>query len=584
MPARLWTLNAWGASWSDARLNPPPRDKSRARIALIGFFSFAMFAGLCGRLVWIEFHPNPHHAADGAALEAAAPRPEILDRNGELLASSIPTSSVFAEPKNINDPDEAAELLSAVLPRIDVTELRATLPSKKGFAWIARHVTPEQQAEVFRLGIPGVKFWPDNMRVYPNGTLAAHVLGATDLDGKGIAGVEKYIDDQGFAALASSGMPIKSEDLKPLALSIDLRVQHVLRDELENGLVKFKAKAAAGVVYDVTTGEVLALASLPDFDPANPADALKPDNINRLTVGVYEMGSTFKALTVAMALDSGKFGINSTFDTSAGQIRYGRQVIHEYHGNGGRLTVPEVFLHSSNIGAAKMALGVGVEGHQAFLRKMGILDRLRTELPESAAPIVPEHWGELNTMTISFGHGLAVAPLQAVMAVGALVNGGNLIKPTFLKRTAEEAARDAVPVIKPETSEALRYIMRLNAVAGTAKAVNIPGYFVGGKTGTAEKVFHGRYVHNRLFTTFMAALPSDKPRYLFLTVMDEPQGLAETHGHAEAAWNAGEVTGRVIERAMPFLMPPMPVAPVDPFPTMARLHAWGMDKEVATSR
>jgi len=528
------TARIWEVAWPDAPREPPWRDKTGSRIVVIGLVLFALFTALPGRMLWLHAHPKLGHGAKSALLEAAPPRPDVVDRNGTPLAISIETSSIFAEPKKILDPDEAAELLSAVLPHVDTGELRAALSSKKGFAWIARHVTPQQQAEVFRLGIPGVKFWPDHKRIYPNRSLAAHVLGAADLDGKGIAGIEKYIDESGFAALADSGMPIKQEDLKPLTLSIDTRIQHALRDELESGLVKFKAKAAAGVVYDVTTGEVLALASLPDFDPADPADALNPDNINRLTVGVYEMGSTFKALTVAMALDSGKFDINSTFDTSAGQIRYNKQVIHEYHGNDGRLTVPEVFLHSSNIGAAKMALGVGVEGHQAFLRKMGILDRLRTELPESAQPILPAHWGE--------------------------------------------AARDAAPVVAPETSEALRYIMRLNAVAGTARAANVPGYFVGGKTGTAEKVFHGRYVHNRLFTTFMAALPSDKPRYLFLTLMDEPQGLPETHGHAEAAWNSGDVTGKVIARAAPFMMAPMTEAPVDPFPTMARLGAWGMEK------
>jgi cell division protein FtsI (penicillin-binding protein 3) len=495
----------------------------------------------------------------------------------------VKTSSVFAEPRKIIDPDEAAELLSAVLPNVDASALRATLASKKkGFAWIARHVTPEQQEEVFRLGIPGIDLRPDYRRIYPNGTLAAHVLGAADIDGKGISGIEKYIDGQGFGALADSGLPIENDDLKPVSLSLDLRVQHVLRDELQNGLVRFKAQAAAGVVYDVTTGEVLALASLPDFDPANPADALDPDRINRLTVGVYEMGSTLKALTVAMALDSGKVGINSTFDTSAREIRWGKQVIHEYHGKGGSLTVPEVFLQSSNIGAAKMALAVGVEGQQDFLRKLGMLDRLRTELPESAAPILPARWSELSAMTIAFGHGLAVAPLQAVMAVGASVNGGELIKPTFLKRSGDGAAVEAEPVIKPETSEALRYIMRLNAVEGTAKAANVPGYFVGGKTGTAEKVFHGRYDKTRVFTTFMAILPADKPRYLFLTVMDEPQAIPQTHGHAEAAWNAGEVAGKVIARATPFLTPPLTEAPADPFPTMRRLHAWGIDREART--
>jgi cell division protein FtsI (penicillin-binding protein 3) len=237
-----------------------------------------------------------------------------------------------------------------------------------------------------------------------------------------------------------------------------------------------------------------------------------------------------------------------------------------------------VFLHSSNIGSAKMALSVGVPGHQAFLRKLGMLDRLRTELPESAAPIVPSHWGELNTMTISFGHGIAVAPLQAVAAVGALVNGGKLLRPTFLKRTAAEAQAAAEQVVKPETSEALRYIMRLNAVEGSAKKALVPGFYVGGKTGTAEKVIHGRYDHNRLFTTFMAISPADAPRYLFLTVMDEPQGIPETFGQAAAAWNSGAVTGKVIERVAPMLLTPRFDPPANPFPVMAHLHAWGSEK------
>jgi cell division protein FtsI (penicillin-binding protein 3) len=287
------------------------------------------------------------------------------------------------------------------------------------------------------------------------------------------------------------------------------------------------------------------------------------------------MGSTFKALTTAMALDSGKYNINSTLDARSA-LRYGKFKIGDFHGTNRVLTVPEVFIHSSNIGTARMALGVGVEGHKAFLRKMGQLDRLRTELPESAEPIVPSRWGELNTMTIAFGHGLAVAPLQAAMATGALMNGGYLMTPTFLKRSEEDAKKFGIRVIKPETSEAMRYVMRLNAERGSAKKAEVAGYYVGGKTGTAEKVIGGRYSKNRLFTTFMAIAPSDKPRYLFMTLMDEPKGLPETHGYATSGWNASPVTGRIIERVAPILgLPPRFEAPVQPFPVMARMGAWG---------
>ena len=257
-------------------------------------------------------------------------------------------------------------------------------------------------------------------------------------------------------------------------------------------------------------------------------------------------------------------------------MRFGRQVIKEYHGTGRTLTVPEVFLHSSNMGSIKMALAVGVEGHKAFLRKMMQLDRMTTELPESAAPIVPQRWGEINTATIAFGHGLAVAPLQALSAVAALVNGGYLMKPTFLKRSEEEARQVATRVIKPETSEAMRFIMRLNGEKGSARKADIAGYFVGGKTGTAEKVINGRYAKNKNFTTFTAIAPSDKPKYLFLAIYDEPKGYAESGGYSTAAWNAGVTTGRVIERAGPILgLNPRFDPPPLPFPLMARLGAWG---------
>jgi cell division protein FtsI (penicillin-binding protein 3) len=287
------------------------------------------------------------------------------------------------------------------------------------------------------------------------------------------------------------------------------------------------------------------------------------------------MGSTFKAITTAMALDSGRFTINSMLDARSG-LRYGKFTIGDYHGTNRVLTVPEVFIHSSNIGTARMALGVGVEGHKAFLKRMGQLDRLKTELPENAEPIVPPRWGELNTVTIAFGHGIAVAPLQAMAAVAALVNGGQMIPPTFVKRTAEEAKHLGTQVIKPETSEAMRYVMRLNAEKGSATKAAVPGFYVGGKTGTAEKVIGGRYVKNRLLTTFMAISPSDKPRYLFLTILDEPQGLPETYGFATSGWNSAPVTGNVIERVGPMLgIPPRFEAPQQPFPLMTRLGAWG---------
>jgi cell division protein FtsI (penicillin-binding protein 3) len=264
------------------------------------------------------------------------------------------------------------------------------------------------------------------------------------------------------------------------------------------------------------------------------------------------MGSTFKALTLAMALDSGRISLSSSFDARM-PLRYGKFEIHDFHAQRRVLTVPEIFTYSSNIGTARMALSLGVEYHKAFLKKLGQLDRLRTELPESAEPLVPKRWGELNTVTIAFGHGLSVAPLQAVMGISALVNGGKLIPPTFLKRDQAEADRLAKRVIKPETAEKMRYLMRLNVEKGTATRANVMGYYVGGKTGTSDKVVGGRYSKTKVLTSFTAIVPADKPRYLLLIMLDEPQGLPETHGFSTSGWNAVPVGAKVIERVAPLL-------------------------------
>jgi cell division protein FtsI (penicillin-binding protein 3) len=547
-------------------------DKSAFRIRLAAWVFLAVYGIIAGKLIDFGLRPDPPQSIKRAAADAvAAARPDILDRNGEILATDVKVMSVFAEPRRLIDKDEAVELLTAVLPDVDAGELRERLGSRKGFVWVKRAITPKQQQEVYHLGLPGVGFLPENKRVYPNGPVAAHVLGFANLDGIGISGLEKYIDGQGLADLHGAGFSLTPETLKPITTSLDLKVTYAVRDELAKGIAKFKAKAGAAAILDVNTGEVIAMASLPDYDPNTPADALDPNHINRLSVGVYEMGSTFKAISIAMALDLGKVTLRSRID-ARDSLRYGHFTIHDFHATHRVLSVPEVFTYSSNIGAARMALMAGVEAHKAFLNKMGQLSRLRTELPESAEPIVPKNWGELNTMTIAFGQGLNVAPLQAMMAVGALANGGFLITPTFLKRNEEDMKKDAPRVIKPETSEAMRYLMRLNAEIGTAKIADIQGYFVGGKTGTADKIIHGHYSKDKVFTTFMAILPSDKPKYLYLTLLDEPQGLPENGGYHTAAYNAGSVAGKIIERTGPLLgLPPRPDLPTQPFPLLAKL-------------
>jgi cell division protein FtsI (penicillin-binding protein 3) len=526
--------------------------KSKARLGLAILIFSLGYAVVAGRLVMFAAVPDTHLGRRATTQDAVATaRPDILDRNGEILATDVRAPSLFAEPNRIIDVDEATELLTAVLPDLDATELRERLASKRHFVWLKRDITPSQRAEIYRLGLPGIGFLPENKRVYPDGAEVSHVIGLVNIDNQGIAGMEKWLDGSGLADLHLAGLATDRLQ-EPVELALDLRVQHALRDELMKAKDRFKAKAAAGVIMAVRTGEIVSMVSVPDFDPNDPREARDPSRINRLTTGVYEMGSTFKALTLAMALDSGKVNLNSTFDAH-GPMHFGKFTIHDDHPQDRFLTLPEIFTYSSNIGAAKVALSMGVDAHKAFLKKMGQLDRLRTELPESAEPLVPRHWGELNTITIAFGHGLSVAPLQAVMGISALMNGGFLIPPTFLRRTEEQAMAVATRVVKPDTSDKMRYLMRLNAEKGTAKQADVPGYYVGGKTGTSEKVFGGRYSHDRVLNSFTAVLPADNPRYLLLIMLDEPQGLPETHGFRTSGWNAVPTGGAVIARVAPLL-------------------------------
>ena len=553
-----------------------PRDVTRVTRARIGLLilGFALlFAVIAARLVQLAVFPDAHIARRGTIGDAiSASRPDVLDREGRLLATDIKSASLYAEPRRIIDVPDAVDRLTAILPDLDTREVRERLSSKRGFAWLKREISPAQRAAIHRLGLPGIGFLRESRRVYPAGAEFSHVIGLVNVDNQGIAGLEKWIDGGGLAELRLAGLTT-DKTLKPVSLAVDLSVQHAVRDELAAALTRYQAAGAAGLVLDVRTGEIVSMASLPDFDPNQPRGLHDKSKLNRLTTGVFEMGSTFKALTLAMALDSGKFQLGSPVDARL-PLQYGRFTIHDFHGQKRMLSLAEVFTYSSNIGAARLALAHGVEAHQAFLKKMGQLDRLRTELPESAAPLVPKNWGELNTVTIAFGHGLSVAPLQAVMATAALVNGGYLIPPTFLKRTEEEAKKFAVRVIKPETSEKMRYLFRLNVERGTARRAEVPGYYVGGKTGTTEKVEAGRYVKNKRLTAFMGVFPTDAPRYLVLVMLDEPKGTPETRGEATSGLNAVPTGGRIIARIGPLLgMAPRELPPAERLFTVAQRGA-----------
>lgn len=522
--------------------------RARNRLFMTMGVVFAIYGAIGVRLIQLGVIEEP--VVNLPQSRPTASRPDILDRNGEVLATDIKTASLFAEPRRIVDIDEAIEKLQTVLPDLNYNQTYRRLDSQAGFVWLRRQLSPRQQADILALGVPGLGFRTEKRRFYPGGSTASHILGLVNIDNKGIAGMEKYIDDQGLADLQALGLA-GPDTLEPVKLSIDLRAQHVLHDELAGALERYHAVAAGGVVLDARTGEVVAMASLPDYDPNNPYNALEKDRLNRMSAGVFEMGSTFKLFTTAMALDSGLVGLNSTFDATK-PLRVGRFTINDFHGKRRVLTVPEIFIYSSNIGTAKMAEVVGVPAHRDFLKRTGLLDRMKTELPEVAQPTEPKEWKRLHSITISYGHGVATTPLQTAVAAVAMVNGGKYIPPTFLKRTEEEAMQVAEQVISPDTSAKIRYLFRLNVEKGSGSRAGVPGYYVGGKTGTAEKVVSGRYSNDKRFNAFLAAYPSNDPRYVVAIVIDEPEperpGIGATSG-----LNTAPVAGNVIRRTAALL-------------------------------
>ena len=529
-----------------ARMATGGRARNRMLMTMAVFFGIY---GLIGaRLVYFGLL-DP--AGDGGpAVHIQASRPDIVDRNGEVLATDIKTASLFAEPRRIVDADEALEKLSSVLPDLDYEQTYHKLRSDAGFVWLRRQLTPRQEADIMALGIPGIGFRTEKRRFYPGGALASHILGLVDIDNKGIAGMEKYIDSLGLADLRATGLATP-DDLKPFRLSLDVRVQHIVHDELTRAMERYHAIAAGAVVMSARTGEVLAMASLPDYDPNNPVHAHEKDRLNRMSAGVYEMGSTFKGFTTAMAMDVGSVTLKDSFDASR-PLKVGKFTINDFHGKGRVLSVPEIFIYSSNIGTARMAETVAIEDHRAFFRRIGLLDRMKTELPEVARPEEPAEWKRINRITISFGHGVATTPLQTAMAAGAVINGGILHNPTFLPRSEAEAEQTGERVLKESTSRAMRYLFRLNVEQGSGKRAGVTGYFVGGKTGTAEKVVNGRYSRDKRFNAFLAAFPVDDPDYVVLVILDEPKPEKPGMG-ATAGVNTAQVVGNIIRRSAPLL-------------------------------
>lgn len=519
---------------------------AKVRLMYASALFAAFFLAISARLVDLTLfqESNDSDIKTSAELNAATfGRANIIDRNGTLLASSLATASLYANPKDILDVADAVEKLSGVLPDLNKKDLQARLSSKKSFVWIKRNLTPEQHYKVHLLGLPGFSFQREDRRVYPLSRLTSHVLGFTDVDNKGIAGIEKSFDTY------------LRKSTQPLQLTIDTRVQNILRDELQRAIRDFTAKGGAGIVMDARSGEILGMVSLPDFDPHNTGSAPDEARFNRATLGVYEMGSTFKIFNTAMALDSGKVHMHDRFDATQ-PIRIGRHKISDYHPQNRWLDVEEIFEHSSNIGSVRMAQVVGTVHQKAFLTQLGLLHPATVELPEIGNPMIPARWSETTLMTVSFGYGISVTPIQLIRASAAIVNGGILPDATLVKRKNENGV-NGVRVVSENTSRQMRDLLRDVVTKGTGKNADVQGYFVGGKTGTAEKHSVGGYAQKKLISSFVGTFPIQDPQYIILAMIDEPVGNKASFGFATAGYVAAPAVSRIVARMAPLLgLPP----------------------------
>ena len=488
----------------------------------------------------LDYTPSPAKPSasdsDGGMPGAVSmARADIVDRNGEVLATSLPTVSLFAKTSELLDTQDAAAKLATVLTDLDAEETAERLASPKAFVYLRRNLTPRQEYDVNALGIPGLYFEKGERRVYPHGNLSAHVVGITDIDNQGLSGIEKRFEER------------LTNDHSPLHLSLDIRMQTIVHNELATSVDDFKALGGVAVVMDAKTSEVLAMVSLPDFDPNDPPSPTDPSMFNRATKGVYEMGSTFKLFNTAAALDYGTATLNSSYDARA-PFHFHDAVIHDAHSENRWLDVAEILIHSSNIGAARMAVDLGTNNQRTFLTKVGMTDPLPIELPEVGRPQVPNPWREINTITIAFGHGLSVTPLHLVTGVSALINGGEYHPPTLLP---VNDAPTGMRIEKPKTANAMRLLMREVVESGTGKYADVPGYEVGGKTGTAEKAVRGGYAKKSVLSSFIADFPTSDPRYVVLVMIDEPQGTQESHGAITGGWTAAPAVRRIIAAIAP---------------------------------
>lgn len=534
-------------------------ETARNRIIFVMALFTLGFLTLVGKLISVgvfQASSTAYYQSANVNTSLLMARADIVDRNGVILATNLKSPSLAVVPKNLKTaPEELAVEVSSILPELSYDDALKILKTERNHHWIKRNLTPKQLFEIRKIGDPGLVTSDAEKRIYPHGRLAAHVLGSVDFDNKPSSGVELYFNDR----LAN---PEFSE--QPLQLSLDLRLQHILNQELNTNMEKFSAIGAAGIIMDVSTGEILALTSLPDFDPNDTNGPQSLSQMNKILQGVYELGSGFKTFTIAAGIEYDVVGLSDGYDATK-PVRIGRFTIRDDHPKERWLNIPEIFAYSSNIGTLKLAEDIGVERQQEFFEKLGLFEKAEIEIHEKSAPLLPSQWGPTELATTSYGHGIAVTPLHMASGVSAMVNGGRLNPATLLRKdtsttngintvsSVDNPDTNGTQVISPKTSEIMRNMLHLVVEHGTGKNAKVDGYLIGGKTGTANKVVNGGYDRRAVISSFISVFPIDEPKYLVFAMLDEPQGIKETFNLRTAGMTAAPMVGNIIRRVGPMM-------------------------------
>ncbi len=531
------------------------RAESRLSVLVLAFLAAFLTVGI--RLGVMAAGDPSEPVAENYSSKIMTQRADIIDRNGAILATNLVTDSLYAQPPLMIDKAHAAQQLAIIFPDLKAEDLLADFQSKRKFIWLQRKLSPEQRQAVHDIGEPGLLFGPREMRLYPNGTLAAHILGGASFGREGVSSAE-VIGVAGVENQFDEFLRDPAMQGKPLQLSIDLTVQAATQRVLAGGMKMMNAKAAAAVLMDVHTGEVIALVSLPDFDPNNrPRPAVTGDAsdsvlFNHASQGLYELGSTFKLFTAAIALEDKIVGPNGMVNIK-GPLKWGKFTVRDFHNYGSTLSLTDVIVKSSNIGSARLAMEFGGGRQQAFLDSIGMFSPVPIELVEArqSRPLLPKHWSELSTMTVSYGHGIAASPLHLAAAYSSILNGGTRIRPTILK---SEDVTKGERVVSEETSKALRIMLRQVVLRGTASMGEVKGYHVGGKTGTADKPNPtGGYYKDKVIASFAAVFPAHDPKYVLVVTMDEPVDTSGLEPRRTAGWTSVPVAAEIIRRVAPLM-------------------------------